>query len=486
MEIVFVASEMAPFAQTGGLADVLGSLPGEIAKLGHSVSVFLPKYQVVSDTRYSLEVALSQLNVPLGSDIETGRLLCGRFGDVNVFFIDEPSLFHRDGLYGTPAGDYPDNDVRFVFFGRAVLESLKKLKLKPDVIHCHDWQSGLVPVYLKTIYRSDPFFKDTKTVFTIHNLAYQGNFPPDSLSSTGLTWEEFRLERLEFYGKISFLKGGLVYADLLTTVSQRYAQEIQTKEFGCGLEGVLVHRKEDLFGILNGINVNEWDPAHDPALPQNFDINTLAKRAACKTELQKENRLVQDPKIPLFGFVGRLAEQKGIDILEPLLDDIVDADWQLVVLGTGDDDYQELFRRAAQKYPKSISTNITFNAKLSKRVYAGSDIFLMTSQFEPCGLGQMYAFRYGSVPLAREVGGLADTVSEFNPATGEGNGFLFLEYSPKALFTTMRHAVSIFQDKNKWQRLVKNGMRCNFSWAASARCYIEAYKRVEKRPLKVL
>ncbi|MBI4387466.1 MAG: glycogen synthase GlgA [Candidatus Omnitrophica bacterium] len=485
MEIVFVASEMTPFAQTGGLADVLGSLPHEIAKQGHSVSVFLPKYRTVSEEKFSLEAAIPQLNVPLGSDIETGKLLCTRIGEVTVFFIDEPSLFSRDGLYGTPMGDFPDNDVRFVFFARSVLESLKRLKLRPDIIHCHDWQSGLVPVYLKTIYRSDPFFKGTKTIFTIHNLAYQGNFPPDSLSATGLTWEEFRYERLEFYGKISFLKGGLVYSDLVTTVSKRYAEEIQTREFGCGMEGVLANRKEDLFGIVNGIDTEEWDPAQDPALSQNFDANSLEKRAICKAELQKENRLVVDPKIPLFGFVGRLAEQKGIDILEPLLDDMVDEGWQLVLLGTGDGEYETLLRRTAEKYPKSIAVNLTFNTKFSKRVYGGVDIFLMTSQFEPCGLGQMYSLRYGAAPLAREVGGLADTVKEFNAATGEGNGFLFLEYSSKALFATMKHAISVFRDQKKWHRLIKNGMACDFSWAQSARQYIDIYKRAEKRSLKV-
>ncbi len=485
MEIVFVASEMTPFAQTGGLADVVGSLPHEIAKLGHSVSVFLPKYKTVSEDKYSLEVLINSLNIPVGTEVETGKLWGGKAGDVNVFFIDESYFFDRDGLYGTPLGDYPDNDYRFIFFQRAVIESLKRIKLKPDILHCHDWQAGLIPVYLKTLYRSDPFFKQTKTIFTIHNLAYQGNFPPDSISTTGLSWEEFRFDRIEFYGKISFLKGGLTYSDVLTTVSERYAEEIQTKAFGCGMEGVLSYRKNDLHGILNGIDTNDWDPEHDPSLIQNFTANSLEKKTANKLALQKETKLPQDAKAPLFGFVGRLASQKGIDILEPLLQEISHAGWQLVLLGTGEEEYQERFRRAAQKYPRALAVYLKFDSKLARRIYAGIDIFLMASQFEPCGLGQMYSLRYGAAPLAREVGGLADTVHEFNPTTGEGNGFTFLEYTSEALFAKMKQTVSLYQEPKKWARLIKNGMACDFSWARSAKQYIEIYEHAEKKPLKV-
>ena len=484
MEIVFVASEMTPFAQTGGLADVVGALPHEIAKENHSVSVFLPKYKVISDTKFKLDCVFDSLNIPVGTEIETGKLWATKLGDVNIFFLDQPEYFGRDGLYGTPLGDYNDNDARFVFFQRGVLESLKKLKLSPDVIHCHDWQTGLLPVFLKTLYRSDPFFKNTKTVFTIHNLAYQGNFPPDSISTTGLSWNEYRYDRLEFYGKISFLKGGLVYSDFLTTVSKRYAQEIQTKEFGCGMEGVLSYRKDDLIGILNGIDVKEWDPSRDPALVQNFDKTTLDKRIACKLALQKENGLTENPNIPLFGFVGRLTHQKGLDLIEPIIEDMVDNDWQLVLLGTGEEQYHQRLKEAAHKYPKNVSVNLTFDTKMSKRVYSGVDIFLMTSQFEPCGLGQMYAFRYGAIPLVREVGGLADTVQNFNSETSKGDGFVFLDYSPKTLLDTMKRAVLIQQDKRRWTKLVKTGMGLDFSWHASAKHYIEVYARVEKRQMQ--
>ncbi|MBI4367946.1 MAG: glycogen synthase, partial [Candidatus Omnitrophica bacterium] len=327
MEVVFVSSEMVPFATTGGLGDVIGSLPREIAKLGHRVSVFLPKYKKVTRKSFDLETIAEKIHVPIGTEAETASVLTCRFHEVKVFFIAHSEYFERDELYGTPMGDYPDNDRRFAFFQRAVIEALKRLKVKPDVIHCHDWETGLIPVYLKTLYRGDPFFKKTKTVFTIHNLAYQGNFPPDSVPITGLSWDEFRLERLEFYGKISFLKGGLVYADALTTVSRRYAEEIQTPDFGCGLDAVLAGRKEDLVGIVNGINPDDWNPENDPDLTAHFSARNFAGKRACKETLQKENHLTADPEIPLFGFVGRLVDQKGLDLLVPAVEEMAKANW---------------------------------------------------------------------------------------------------------------------------------------------------------------
>lgn len=485
MEIVFIVSEMVPFAKTGGLGDVGGTLPHAIAKLGHSVSVFLPKYKTISGQKYPFKLVYEPLHIPLGSDVETGKVFSARFNEINVFLIDEPSFFDRDGIYGTPKGDYPDNDKRFAFFQRASLEALKKLKIRPDVIHCNDWQSGLISVYLKTLYRADPFFSNTKTVFTIHNLAYQGNFPPDSISTTGISWDEFRHERLEFYGKLSFLKGGLVYSDVLTTVSERYAQEIQSKDFGCGMEGVLSGRKNDLHGILNGINLEEWDPAHDPELAQNFDARSIEKKLGCKTALQKESGLTQDPKAPLFGFVGRLTDQKGVDLLEPILEEIAREGWQLILLGSGDEAYQERLRRVSERYAGSIRSNITFDVTLSKRIYAGSDIFLLPSRFEPCGLGQMISFRYGTVPLVREVGGLADTVQEFDPKTGKGNGFSFLDYTPDALLETMRKAARLYKDPKQWSVLVANGMKADFSWHVSAEKYVDLYQKVERKPIGV-
>jgi len=483
MEVVFVTAEMDPFAKTGGLADVCGSLPNEIVKLGHSVSVFLPKYRAVNEQKHSLETLVESLSIPLGSDLENGKLLGCRHRNVNIFFVEHPYFFDRDGLYGTPLGDYPDNDCRFTFFQRGVLESLKKIKLKPDVMHCHDWQSGLISVYLKTLYRSDPFFQNTKTVFTIHNLAYQGNFPPDSIATLGLSWDEYRYDRLEFFGKVSFLRGGLVYSDLLTTVSDRYAQEIQTSDFGCGMDFILKRRKDDLHGIVNGIDIKEWDPAKDKAIPQTYSKKTLNKKADCKAALQAENQITVDPKIPLFGFIGRLTYQKGIDLLEPVLEEMAELGWQLILLGTGEEEYHVRFKQAAKKYPKNFSAHLLFDAKMAKRIYAGSDIFLMISQYEPCGLGQMYALRYGTVPLVREVGGLVDTVRPFDARTGEGTGFRFLAYTPKVLMETMKDAVRVFQDEEHWKKLMLNGMAQDFSWAVSAKKYVQIYEKVEKRPI---
>ena len=486
MRVAFVSPEMVPYAKTGGLADVVGTLPKEIHALGQEVLCFLPKYKKIDASRWPLKEVVDRLQVPVGSEIETGRVF--RFDDTNgiqVYFIDQPEYFSRDELYGTPLGDYPDNDRRFIFFQRGVLETLKKLGLKPDIIHCHDWQTGLVAPYLKTLYANDPFFAKTKSVFTIHNLAYQGNFPPDSLPLTGLGWEMFRLERLEFWGKMSFLKGGLVYSDVLTTVSPRYAKEIQTKEYGCGMEGVLQTRKDDLVGIINGIDPDEWNPENDADLPSHFNIKKLEGKAQDKAALQKENHLPADARTPVFGIITRLADQKGLDILAPAVEGLVKRGIQLVLLGTGEEKYHQIFKELAKKYPKQLGIHILFDAKLAKRIYAGSDVFLMPSRYEPCGLGQLISLRFGTVPLVRETGGLADTVKDFNPTTGEGTGFVFKEYDTKTFLATADRALAVFRDEKLWEKLVKNGMKCDFSWLASAKQYVDLYERAERKVVNV-
>ncbi len=485
MQVVFVASEMVPFATTGGLGDVLGSLPEEIAKFGHKVSVFLPKYKKISQKGFTLEPIGKEIHVPIGSEVETANIFSCRLGELKVFFVGHADYFERDELYGTPMGDYPDNDRRFTFFQRAVLEALKQLKIKPDIIHCHDWQTGLIPVYLKTLYQGDPFFKKTRTLFTIHNLAYQGNFPPDSVPLTGLSWDEFRLERLEFYGKISFLKGGLVYADVLTTVSQRYAQEIQTQGFGCGLEAVLSKRRGDLTGIVNGINPSEWDSEKDKEIEANFGARELEGKTACKRALQKENHLSVDPKVPVFGFVGRLADQKGLDILAPVVEEMAKANWQLILLGTGEEEYHKMLRILQKRHPQHLGLNITFDAKIAKRIYSGADIFLAPSRYEPCGLGPMFSLRFGTIPIVRETGGFVDTVREFNPRTGQGNGFIFSGYQSEDLLATMHRAVGVYQNQKVWTKLMRNGMECDFSWESSARRYAALYERAERKSIQV-
>ncbi len=483
MKIVFVASEMTPFIKTGGLADVIGSLPDEIQALGHKVLVFIPRAKGVDPQKWELRTVIDRLDVPVGTEKETGRIFSRTLkSGVEVYFVDHPEFFCREGIYGTPLGDYPDNDRRFIFFERAVLETLRAIGESPDVIHCHDWQTGLIPIYLKTLYAEVPLFQKTRTIFTIHNLAYQGNFPPDSLSMTGLGWSQFRMERLEFYGKLSFLKAGILDADLVTTVSERYAEEIQTKEFGCGMEGVLAKRRGHLIGIVNGINPREWDPETDPDLAARYNFSTIDKKGINKSTLQKENGFVVDPKIPLLGLVARLVEQKGLDILIPALGAMTDLGAQFVLLGTGEEKFHQALRDVAKKYRGRCGIHILFDPKMAKRIYASCDMLLIPSYFEPCGLGQMIAFRFGTIPLVRRTGGLADTVQEFNPKTGKGNGFCFDDYTPEALMTTVRHAFELYRNPKTWLALVKNAMASDFSWVASAKKYARVYETVKKRP----
>lgn len=485
MDVVFAASEMAPLAKTGGLADVIGPLSHEVAKRGHRVSVFLPKYREITDQKFSLSKELDELVIPMGAEQEAAAVYSCALDGVTVFLIDHPEYFGRDHIYGTPAGDYPDNDRRFTFFQRVSMEAMKRLRLQPEILHAHDWQTGLLPAYLKTLYRGDPRFKKTKSVFTIHNLAYQGNFPPDSLPLTGLSWDEFRYDRLEFYGKVSFLKAGLVYSDMITTVSGRYAKEIQTKEFGAGLGQVLELRSTDVHGIVNGISQEEWDPVHDDVLRQNFSKQDMSGKSSCKEALQERQNLKAKPHTPLFGFVGRLVEQKGLDLLIQLMEDIMARGWQLVALGTGEERYHSSLRILADRHPGQMGLNITYDERLAKEIYAGADIFLMPSHFEPCGLGQLIAMRFGTVPVVREVGGLADTVTEFDSESEKGNGFKFSRYRAQDLMDTMSRAVSIYEERKKWARLMKNCMESDFSWKESARRYVALYERAERKPIKV-
>ncbi len=483
MKIVFAVSEMEPFAKTGGLADVIGSLSGEIKALGHDVVAFLPRYKNI-DRRHGLQTVLENLEVQLGSERIKGTVysVTAKNGVV-VYFIDQPDFFNRDAYYGNSLGDYPDNDRRFAFFQRAVLESLKRIPFKPDVIHCHDWQTGLIPVFLKTLYAQDPFFAKTKSVFTIHNLAYQGNFPPDSLPMTGLGWEHFRMERLEFYGKFSFMKGGILDSDSVTTVSERYAQEVQSKEFGCGMEGVLSRRRENFHGVLNGIDLKEWNPATDTEIYEKFDAKKIDKKHANKAALQKENGLTADPEAPLFCVVSRLVEQKGIDILVPAIEALGNSGYQFIVLGTGEEKYHHALRDLAKRNKGRISVHITFDAKMAKKMYAGSDMILLPSYYEPCGLAQMIGLRFGTIPVVRFTGGLADTIQEFDPKTGKGNGFIFKDYKPDALRECIERAVAVYQSPKAWSDLMQNAMAADFSWGASARKYEHIYEVTKKKAL---
>ncbi len=485
MKIVFAASEMIPFAKTGGLADVTGSLAAEIRALGHEVIAFIPRYKCVDVQKLALKEVVSKMEISVGGEKETGKVFNYSLKNgVQVYFVDHPGFFAREAFYGTALGDYPDNDRRFIFFQRAVLETLKQIGFKADLIHCHDWQTGLIPVYLKTLYAQDSFFQKTKSVFTIHNLGYQGNFPPDSLPTTGLDWNQFRIERLEFYGKVSFLKGALLDADSITTVSERYAQEIQTKEFGSGLEGVLAKRKDSLYGIVNGIDLEDWNPQTDKEIVAQFSAEKIDKKWINKNALQKENGLVLDPKQPLLGVVSRLVDQKGMDILIPALPAMMQRGIQIVLLGTGEEKYHQVLRELAKKNKGRCAVHILFDPKMAKRIYAGCDMLLVPSYYEPCGLGQMISLRFGTIPVVRHTGGLADTVQNYDFKTSKGNGFSFKDYSAEALLAALDRAVEVYKSHDKWLELIQTAMASDVSWNASAKRYVQIYEMTKKRAVE--
>ncbi|MFA5725859.1 MAG: glycogen synthase GlgA [Candidatus Omnitrophota bacterium] len=462
MKIAMCSSEVVPFAKTGGLADVAGALPLAVEKEGQEVIIIMPRYKAIDTAKFKLR--------KLNSGVLTG--LAGK--NIRVYFIENEEYFNRDGLYGDKKGDHPDNLDRFSFYCRKSLDLLQEIGFKPDIIHCHDWQSSLIPVFLKTVYSRDPFYTKTRTVLTIHNIGYQGLFPGEEFPKLGLDRSLFNMEGLEFYGKINILKGGILFADIINTVSPTYAREIQTEEFGFGLEGVLNKRKDSVFGILNGLDYDIWNPQNDKFVARNFSITDLAGKAKDKEDLQALCKLPLKKGVPLIGIVSRLAEQKGLDILAEGIDEICNLDIQLGILGTGDLKYHQVLQEMAAKYPKVISLNLKFDDPLAHKIYAGSDIFLMPSRYEPCGLGQLISLRYGTIPLVFKTGGLADTVNS-------ENGFVFACYSKTDLVKTIKKALSAFKAKTKWDALVKNALKGNFSWDASAVKYLELYAKAKKK-----
>jgi starch synthase len=480
MKILFAASEAAPFAKTGGLADIVGSLPPAIASLGHDVRVVLPRYRQVDSKTFALK-PVTTFSVPLGAWKERCDVFESSLsGDLAVYFINKDIFYDRPGLYGTAKADYPDNAERFIFFSRAVLELCCAVNFKPDIIHCNDWQTGLIPLYLKQFYRGTRALHQSKTVFTVHNLGYQGTFSPKDMRLTGLGWDVFTPEGIEFWGKINFLKAGLAYSDIITTVSRTYSREIQTPEYGCGLEGVLAKRAGDLYGIVNGIDYKEWDPARDHAIPKTFNASKPERKAECKKALQALVGLPAGDE-PLVGMVTRLADQKGLDILTDALPKIMSLRLQLVILGTGDEKYHKILTAAARSYPDRMRVLLQYDDKLAKNIYAGCELFLMPSRYEPCGLGQMIAFRYGAVPVVRKTGGLTDTVADYNPKTGRGTGFVFEKYSAPALVACLRRALQVYGDKERWTRLMQNGMKQDFSWERSAKEYVKVYRKAVRK-----
>jgi starch synthase len=483
LKILIATPEAVPFAKTGGLADVTGSLPKALASLGHQVKVILPKYKMVGENTFHLQEAnINPPEISLGERKEKIKLKSCKLSDseVEYLFVVNDEYYDRDELYRdkTTGFDYTDNDERFILFAQGTLEILKAFNWQPDIIHGNDWQSALIPAYLKTLYAGDPFFAGTSTVFSIHNLAYQGNFPKDTFAKIGVSKNLFYpTSPFEFWGNVNFLKVGISYADVLSTVSERYAVEIQSSsEFGYGLEGVLRTRNADLYGIVNGVDYEEWSPEKDKFIPYHYSEEELSGKEKNKRALLQRCNLPKAHKnAPVIGIISRLADQKGFDILAEISDKLLSLDLKMVILGTGDEKYHELFRKMAKKYPEKISVNLRFDNPLAHLIEAGADMFLMPSRYEPCGLNQLYSLKYGTVPIVRETGGLADTIQDHNPNTGEGTGFVFKNYDSDELLTVVKRALQVYQDKEVWTRLMRNGMQKDFSWQASARKYEELY-----------
>jgi len=474
MRILFVASEGLPFSKTGGLADVVESLPKALVAQGHEVAVVLPRYRGTQATA----VVMPSVTIPMGGTrlrfpaISDGTLLNG----VRYFFVDDPAYFDREGLYGGLAGDYPDNPERFTEFCRAAIEVTKHI-WPTDVIHCHDWQTGLVPVLLRTSYADDPLVKDIPVVFAIHNMGYQGLFTKDVLERVGLPSTLFHPGGIEFFGHVNFLKAGLIYSDYLTTVSRRYAQEIQTAEFGYGLEGVVKERADRLVGILNGVDYSAWDPAKDKLIATRYTAKDLTGKQVCKQDLLKTFGMPQEHlDRPVIGIVSRFAAQKGFDLIAQKAHELMREDLALAVVGTGERKYEEFFRALAGAYPGRVGLKITYDNVLAHKVEAGADMFLMPSRYEPSGLNQLYSLKYGTVPIVRATGGLDDSIEPFDVEHGTGTGFKFQEYSGDALLYAVRQALHHYMDERIWKRIQLNGMSKDFSWNSPAAQYTKLYE----------
>lgn len=482
LKILEVASEVAPFARTGGLGDVLGSLPRALAKLGHDVKVVMPHYGSVDLEAHNLTSSALEFPVPVAGKTrpcKTAHLRDQR-AKTDYYFVANDQYFGREEFYLDPVTgkDFVDNDERFIFFGQAALELVKRLGWSPDIVHVHDWQAAVIPAYLRTQYAKDPVFARARSVLTIHNLGYQGLFPGKRFQLLRLPDKMFYALTgpFEFFGKVNFLKGGIATADWVTTVSERYAEEIQSdSEFGCGLEGVLKERSARLTGILNGVDYLTWSPSRDKNIPFRFSPSNLSGKRQNKVELLRSSGLPMRTAAPLVGMVSRLTDQKGWDLVAEAADELFALDLQMVVLGSGEAKYQELLKKLEKKFPDKVKAYFTFDDALAHRIEAASDLFLMPSRYEPCGLNQMYSLKYGTVPIVREVGGLADTIIPYDTGANQGNGFVFKEYTAEAMLEAVKQAVKLFARRRSWIRLMKTGMSADFSWDASARKYADLF-----------
>jgi starch synthase len=487
LRVLFVSAEVTPFARTGGLGDVNGALPPVLAAQGHDVRVVMPLYQTIRDQGWPLTQTVADLQVPLVFGVRQAQVwqtaLNGQPGkepEAPVYFIEQDEYFARPGLYGTEAGDYPDNAFRFTFFCRAALALAERLQWFPHIFHCHDWHTGLVPAYLRFLPGLDSRIATANSVFTIHNLAYQGWFPAWTFGISGLPLFLFQPGGVEFLGGVNFMKTGIVYADRITAVSPTYAEEICTPELGFGLDGILRQRRDALVGILNGADYQAWNPETDSALSAPYDATDLSGKETCKSALLREYGLPEELSVPLVGMVSRLVAQKGVDLVVSALERLLTLNIRLVILGAGEPQYEQQLTAFAQRYPERLGVRLAFDEPLSHRIQAGSDCFLMPSRYEPCGLTQLYSLRYGTIPIVRATGGLRDTVQPFDPATGVGTGFVFTEPNPEALLEAVRAAVAVFDDKQNWRQLQRNAMAQDFSWKRSASRYVELYRQVSR------
>jgi starch synthase len=489
VNILFATTEAVPFCKTGGLGDVCGSLPLELANLGHEPVVVMPAFRQALNSGQPVEQTGVRFEVPIGRKTVSGTFLKSTLpGDkVPVYLVHQPQYYDRPELYRENGSDYKDNCERFVFFCRAALEAIRAFDPRTELVHCHDWQSGLIPAYLKTEFRGIPPYDWMRTIMTIHNIAYQGNFWHWDMELTGIDWKYFNYRQMEFYGNLSFLKTGLAFADALSTVSPRYAQEIQSAPLGCGLEGLLQQRRDDLFGIMNGVDYGHWNPETDRCLQgRNYGVKTFAEgKAACKAALQTEMRLPQAPDQPLIAMIGRLADQKGFDLVASLIPQWVpNSQAQWVILGTGEQHYQSMLTDCARQFSDKIAVRIGFSDDLAHRIEAAADIFLMPSRYEPCGLNQLYSLKYGTVPVVHATGGLADSITNATDETvaaGTANGFSFNNYTVAALADALDRACSTFSNRERWAQLVRTGMQQDWSWNHSAREYDRLYKQTLER-----
>ncbi len=489
LKILFATSEVVPFIKTGGLADVSSALTQKLQEMGHFVRIIVPKYGAIDERKFKIHevVRLKDLKINIG-DKEVifslrSSFLIGPKTRVQIYFLDNPEYFgSRHSLYTDPltGEDYPDNDERFILLARAVFELINKLGWTPDIIHCNDWQTGLIPAYLKSTYKKNPLFSSIKTLFTVHNLSFQGIFPKTTFAKTELPKELDSEKGILHKGKINFLKSGLLYSDMINTVSETYAKEIyQNKEMGFGLEDILTKRKKDLFGVINGIDETIWNPEVDTKIPHRYSSKNIEMKKESKKALAHNFNFTYKEDTPVIGMIARLYDNKGMDILEKAFPELMKLNLHLILLGTGEKKYHKFFMNAGSKYHNKFSCYIGFDDELAHLIEAGSDMFLMPSKYEPCGLNQMYSLMYGTVPIVRKTGGLADTVQAYNQKNKTGNGFVFEKYSAKDMLAEIKNALKIFStDQETWQTIMRNGMKSNFTWLNSSKKYVDFYKKL--------